>query len=42
MYQYSNHHQFLRDKWLDLKRTKNHPKTCEKTHSFCNIDYEWA
>lgn len=33
---------FTRNKWYDPKHTKNRPHTCEKSHSFCNFDYEWG
>lgn len=33
---------YTRQKWSDPKRIKNKPHSCEKSHTFCHIEYEWA
>lgn len=32
--------EYNRQRWG--RATKNHPKPCPESHSFCNIDYEWG
>lgn len=33
---------FTRQKWYDPKKVKNRSHTCDKSHSFCNFEYEWG
>lgn len=33
---------YTRDRWADPKQTKNKPVSCQKSHTFCNFEYEWA
>lgn len=30
---------FTRSKWYDPLHIKNRPYSCDKSHSFCNIEY---
>ena len=42
MKSYSDHNYYLRSKWLNERKTKHNPKKCGESHSFCNLEYEWA